>query len=133
MSELLAPERGTTSEMERDWAAIARTPEFQRLLASRRRVVIGGTAFYTAFFVGFLLLLAFAKSALDDTVVGSISIAMLLAASLALMTFVMAYVYAAKANREWNALAEEARRAASRVGSGAAAPAPVAETQEAVR
>ena len=129
MSELLAPERGATSAPDRDWAAIARTPEFQRLIASRRRVVIGGTAFYTAYFVGFLLLLAFAKSALDDTVVGSISVAMLLAASLVLMSFVMAYVYAVRANREWNALAEEARRAASRVGSGAPAPAPVAEAE----
>jgi uncharacterized membrane protein (DUF485 family) len=114
MSELLTQER--VDAPERDWAAIARTPEFQRLLTSRRRLVIGGTAFYTAYFVGFLLSLAFAKSALDDTVVGSISVAMLLAASLVLMTFVIAYVYAVKANREWSVLAEEATGAASRVG-----------------
>jgi uncharacterized membrane protein (DUF485 family) len=129
MSELAAPERGSNGAPDRDWTTIARSPEFQRLLASRRRVVIGGTAFYTAYFVGFLLLLAFAKSALDDTVVGSISIAMLLAASLVLMTFVMAYVYAAKANSEWNALVEEAARAASPVGE----PAPVASVPVAER
>jgi uncharacterized membrane protein (DUF485 family) len=112
MTELSAPERGATSAPDRDWAAIARSPEFERLLASRRRVVVAGTAFYTAYFVGFLLLLAFAKDALDETVVGSISVAMLLAASLVLMTFVLAWIYAAKANSEWNALAAEAARAA---------------------
>jgi uncharacterized membrane protein (DUF485 family) len=99
----------------RDWAAVERTPEFQRLLKSRRRLMVGGTAFYTAYFVGFLLLLSFAKDTLAEEVAGSISVAMLAAVSLCLMTFVMAYIYAVKANGEWNTLVAEATASAERL------------------
>jgi uncharacterized membrane protein (DUF485 family) len=124
MSELTAPPREPAAAPDRDWAAIERTPEFQRLLSSRRRIVVGGTLFYAAYFVGFLLLLGFAEGVLDDMVAGSISVAMLLAASLVLMTFVMAYVYAAKANSEWNSLTEDAALAASRVSEPTTTPPP---------
>lgn len=103
-------------EEERDWAAVERSPEFQRLLRSRRRLVVGGTAFYTAYFVGFLLLLGFAKDTLAEEVGANISIAMLAAVSLCLMTFVMAWIYAAKANGEWNRLVAEASASAERIG-----------------
>ena len=40
-----------STHAEPDWAALARSPQFRELMASRRRFLVAGTAFYSLYFL----------------------------------------------------------------------------------
>jgi uncharacterized membrane protein (DUF485 family) len=61
-----------------DWTALAHSREFRELMASRRRFLVAGTVFYCAYFVAFLCLLGFAPDTMSDSVLGSVSLALVL-------------------------------------------------------
>ena len=46
---------------ETDWAAIEQSTEFRELTARRRRFLIPATVFFLTFFLGYLLLAAYAQ------------------------------------------------------------------------
>ena len=89
---------------EPDWAAIARSPQFKELTASRRRFLIAATCFYCAYFFGFLCLLAFAPDTMAKPVFGSVTLALVLGMSLVVLAFVMAFLHARRAN-QWDRMA----------------------------
>jgi uncharacterized membrane protein (DUF485 family) len=93
-----------STSAEPDWPTLARSREFKALMASRRRFLVGGTVFYTSYFVAFLCLLGFAPDAMSESVVGSVSLALVLGMSLVVLAFVMAYLHARKGD-EWDRLA----------------------------
>ncbi|MEN3281675.1 MAG: hypothetical protein V7607_2815 [Solirubrobacteraceae bacterium] len=97
---------------ERDWTALAHTREFRELMASRRRFLVSGTVFYCSYFVAFLCLLGFAPGTMSESVVGSVSLALVLGMSLILLAFVMAYLHARKGD-EWDRLAQGVLAAAA--------------------
>jgi uncharacterized membrane protein (DUF485 family) len=94
-----------SASAEPDWTALARSPEFRDLIASRRRFLVAGTASYTAYFVAFLCLLGFAPDTMSEPVFGSVTLALVLGMSLVLLAFVMAFLHARKAG-EWDRLAQ---------------------------
>ena len=59
-----------SSLAEPNWEALARSPQFRELLASRRRFVWWVTGFYTLYLVGFLALLGYAKDFMANEVLG---------------------------------------------------------------
>ena len=87
-----------------DWAALARSPEFRELMASRRRFLVAGTAFYSLYFFAYLCLLGFAPDAMSTYLFGSVSYALAGGMSLVVLAFVMAFLHARKSG-EWERMA----------------------------
>jgi uncharacterized membrane protein (DUF485 family) len=96
---------------EPDWGAIAASPEFQELLASRRRFLIPGVTFFCLYFLAFLSLLGWAPDTMAEHVLGTISLALVLGASVVFLTFVMAWLYTRK-SAEWSELSRRVTAAA---------------------
>jgi uncharacterized membrane protein (DUF485 family) len=94
-----------STSVEPDWSALARSPQFRELMASRRRFLVAGTAFYCAYFLAFLCLLGFAPDTMSDRVVGSVTLALVAGMSLIVLAFVMAFLHARKAD-EWDRMAQ---------------------------
>jgi uncharacterized membrane protein (DUF485 family) len=94
-----------STSVEPDWSALARSPQFHELMASRRRFLVAGTTFYCGYFLAFLCLLGFAPDTMSERVVGSVSLALVLGMSLIVVAFVMAYLHARKAD-EWDRMAQ---------------------------
>ncbi len=87
-----------------DWAALARSPRFRELMASRRRFLVAGTAFYSLYFLAYLCLLGFAPDTMGKYLFGSVSYALAGGMSLVLLAFVMAFLHARKSG-EWERMA----------------------------
>jgi uncharacterized membrane protein (DUF485 family) len=88
-----------------DWTALARSPQFRELMASRRRFLVAGTAFYSLYFLAFLCLLAFAPDTMSKALFGSVTLALAAGMSLVVLAFVMAFLHARKSG-EWERLAQ---------------------------
>jgi uncharacterized membrane protein (DUF485 family) len=82
-----------------DWKGIANTPEFMKLHESRRRFTLIGLAIETGALVVVMGLYGFAPDAMGKPAIGSITWALLSGTGLVLLTFVMAWAYARKANQ----------------------------------
>ena len=59
-----------SSLAEPNWEALARSPQFRELLASRRRFVWWVSGFYSLYLVAFLALLGYAKDFMANEVLG---------------------------------------------------------------
>ena len=92
-----------SSHAEPGWEALARDPEFRALVASRRRFVAIGTAFYSSYLIAFLALLGYAPDLMSDEFAG-ISLALWGGLSICALTVVMAWLYARRAG-EWERMA----------------------------
>ena len=71
-----------------DWEAIERSPEFQELVRKRRAFVLPGTIFYLAWYMGFILLVAYAEDFMSESVYEGLTVGY----CLALTQFVMVLV-----------------------------------------
>ena len=87
-----------------DWTALARSPQFQKLMANRRHFLVAGTAFYSLYFLAYLCLLGFAPDAMGKYLFGSVSYALAGGMSLVVLAFVMAFLHARKSG-EWERMA----------------------------
>lgn len=94
-----------STHAEPDWAALERSPQFRELMASRRRFLVAGTAFYSTYFLAYLCLLGFAPDAMSEYLFGSVSLALAGGMSLVVLAIAMAFLHARKAG-EWDRLAE---------------------------
>jgi uncharacterized membrane protein (DUF485 family) len=94
-----------STHAEPDWGALARSPQFRELMASRRRFLVAGTAFYSLYFLAYLCLLGFAPDAMGKYLFGSVSYALAGGMSLVVLAFVMAFLHARKAG-EWERMAQ---------------------------
>jgi uncharacterized membrane protein (DUF485 family) len=94
-----------SSMAEPGWEALARNPRFRELVANRRRFVFPMTAFYTLYLVAYLALLGYAKD-LMATEVLSLSLALWGGLSICVLTVVLAFAYARRAN-EWERMAQQ--------------------------
>jgi uncharacterized membrane protein (DUF485 family) len=94
-----------STHVEPDWAALARSPQFRELMASRRRFIVAGTAFYSLYFLAYLCLLGFAPDTMSKYLFGSVTYALAGGMSLVVLAFVMAFLYARKSD-EWDRMAQ---------------------------
>jgi uncharacterized membrane protein (DUF485 family) len=76
-----------------DWEALEQRPEFRQLVAERRRFVIPALCLFVVWFGTFLGLAAYARGFMRKQPIGHISWAYLLALSLILMTWGIAFAY----------------------------------------
>ena len=111
--------RTSAMRFEPDWDAIAESPEFRELERSRRHFLVPATAFFSAYFLVFLCLLAFAPDAMAKHAIGSISYALLAGVSVVLVGFVMAWLYTRK-SAGWAELSERVAATARRPARGGA-------------
>jgi uncharacterized membrane protein (DUF485 family) len=81
------------AKREPDWEALERSPEFRELVAARRRFVGPALALFVAWFGGFLVLTGYARGFMAKRPVGGLSWAYLLALSLIVMTWLIAWMY----------------------------------------
>ena len=95
-----------STHAEPDWAALARSPQFRELMASRRRFLVAGTAFYSLYFLAYLCLLGFAPDTMGKYLFGSVSYALAGGMSLVVLAFVMAFLHARKSG-EWERMAQD--------------------------
>ena len=91
-----------------DWEAIERSPEFQELVHKRRSFVIPGTIFFLSWYLGFILLCAYAEDFMAESVYQGLTVGYCLALTQFVMVFVLGIWYLRKADHEFDPLAERA-------------------------
>jgi uncharacterized membrane protein (DUF485 family) len=91
-----------------DYEAIERSPEFQELVHRRRGFVLPCTAFFLAWYLGFILLCAYAPDFMGESVYEGLTVGYCLALTQFVMVFVLGLWYLRKANRVFDPLAERA-------------------------
>jgi uncharacterized membrane protein (DUF485 family) len=96
------------SQMPIDWEAIERSPEFEALVRKRRRFVVPCTIFFLAWYLGFILLCAYAPGFMGDSVYQGLTVGYCLALTQFVMVFVLGVWYLRKSDRDFDPLAERA-------------------------
>jgi uncharacterized membrane protein (DUF485 family) len=91
-----------------DWEAIERSPEFQELVRKRRSFVLPGTIFFLAWYMGFILLTAYAEDFMSRRVYEGLTVGYCLALTQFVMVLVLGLLYLRKADRDFDPLAEKA-------------------------
>jgi uncharacterized membrane protein (DUF485 family) len=121
-----------------DWEAIERSPEFQELVHRRRKFVIPCTVFFLSWYMGFILLTAYAQGFMGERIYQGLTVGYCLALTQFVMVAVLGLWYLRKADREFDPLAERATAAyaeddrhpgARRFERERVATAPVAEVE----
>ena len=97
---------------EIDWEAIERSPEFQELVHRRRRFVIPCTIFFLSWYMGFILLTAYAQDFMGESVYQGLTVGYCLALTQFVMVVGLGLWYLRKADREFDPLAERAAQVA---------------------
>ena len=120
---------------EIDWEVIEASPEFQELVRKRRSFVLPGTIFFLSWYMGFILLCAYAGGFMSESVYEGLTVGYCLALTQFVMVLVLGLMYlsrsakvydplAAKAIERWEYLDTDEARAGrdkdSRIGSRAA-------------
>jgi len=112
MAEQPAGSGASERPAEINWRAAEQSSEFRRLVRTRNRFVYPATAFFLIWYVGFILLAGYAPDFMGESVYEGLTVGYLLALSQFVMTWGLAWWYLRKSNREFDPLAEEARRVA---------------------
>jgi uncharacterized membrane protein (DUF485 family) len=113
-----------TTDPRIDWKAVEQSPEFRELIAARRRFVLPATIFYLSWYLGFILLAGYAPDFMGRSVYEGLTVGYCLALTQFVMVFALGTMYARRAARVFDPLAERVVRRAE----GAArrdGPAPV--------
>jgi uncharacterized membrane protein (DUF485 family) len=91
-----------------DWEEIERSPEFQELVKRRKAFVLPGTIFFLAWYMGFILLVAYAEDFMSRRVYEGLTVGYCLALTQFVMVLVLGVMYLRKADHEFDPLAEKA-------------------------
>jgi uncharacterized membrane protein (DUF485 family) len=91
-----------------DWEAIERSPEFQELVHRRRRFVIPCTIFFLCWYMGFILLTAYAEDFMGERIYQGLTVGYCLALTQFAMVLVLGLWYLRKSDNEFDPLAERA-------------------------
>jgi uncharacterized membrane protein (DUF485 family) len=93
---------------EIDWEAIERSPEFQELVHRRRAFVIPCTIFFLAWYMGFIVLTAYAPDFMGERVYQGLTVGYCLALTQFVMVVTLGLWYLRKSDREFDPLAAKA-------------------------
>src|SRR4029453_1800026 len=92
-----------------DWEAAERSPEFRELTRRKKAFVVPATAFFMAWYFGFVILCGYAPDFMGrEFITDGLTVGYVLALSQFLMTWVLGWMYLRKANREFDPLAAKA-------------------------
>jgi uncharacterized membrane protein (DUF485 family) len=103
-----------TPESRADWESLERSPDFRQLVSSRRRFVAPALIAFVVWYGGFLALTAYARDFMDTKVIGNFTWAWLLALSLIVMTWLIAWLYLRWSERRLMPLVERTARETER-------------------
>jgi uncharacterized membrane protein (DUF485 family) len=101
-----APPSGTPEDA---YAAIHASAEFAELRRRFRRFVFPATVGFLAWYFAYVLLASFAHDLMAQPVVGNINVALVLGLAQFVTTFLLAWWYATKAERDFDPLADRLR------------------------
>lgn len=101
-----------SSEPQVDWRAVERSPEFQELIARRRRFVLPATIFFLAWYIGFILLAGYAPDFMARSVHEGLNVGYCLALTQFVMVGVLGLMYLRRADNVYDPLAEKVRQRA---------------------
>lgn len=105
------------SEPQPDWEAIERSPEFQELVSAKRRFIVPATAFFLAWYLGFVALCGYAPDFMAESVYEGLTVGYVLALTQFVMVGVLGVWYLRRAQNVFDPLADEvARRAEAALG-----------------
>jgi uncharacterized membrane protein (DUF485 family) len=76
-----------------DWEQVERSEQFQDLAATRRRVVLPLLIVFVVWYGGFLVLTAYARDFMAETIYRGFTVAYAAAFSLIVMTWLVAFIY----------------------------------------
>ena len=82
-----------------DWNRVANMPEFQEMLAAKRRFVIPATLFFVVYYFALPVLVGYAPEFMSQKVWGPVNIAYLFALSQFFMAWILAFLYFRVAGR----------------------------------
>ncbi len=91
-----------------DWEEIERSPEFQELVKRRKAFVLPGTIFYLTWYMGFILLVAYAEDFMASRVYQGLTVGYCLALTQFVMVVVLGLLYLRKSENEFDPLAAKA-------------------------
>ena len=91
-----------------DWEAIEDSPEFQELERTRRSFVLPATIFFLAWYMGFVVLAAYAEDFMSERVYQGLTVGYCLALTQFVMVLVLGVMYLRRADRVYDPLAAKA-------------------------
>ena len=95
-----------------DWQAVEQSPEFQELVAVKRRFVLPATIFFLSWYFGFVLLAGYAPDFMGRSVYEGLTVGYCLAFTQFVMVGTLGLMYLRRAERVYDPLAEEVVRRA---------------------
>ena len=110
--------RDTADARASQWAVLAASTEFRRLITAKRNFIIPAVVFFLVYYFALPLGNGLAPSLMNTKIIGNINLAYLFALSEFVMAWILAAVYIRRANRVFDPLAEAVRRLAARMGLG---------------
>jgi len=93
-----------------DWQAVAKSPEFQELVAARRRFVLPATIFFLAWYIGFILLAGYAPDFMARSVYQGLTVGYCIALTQFVMVGTLGLMYLRRSERVYDPLAEKVAR-----------------------
>lgn len=93
-----------------DWKQVESSPEFQRLVAARRRIVIPSLILFVLVFGTFTVLAAWEHHFMARQIVSGFTVAYAFALGLIVMTWLIAFIYIRSSNSRVDPLAEAVAR-----------------------
>jgi uncharacterized membrane protein (DUF485 family) len=91
-----------------DWKAIEASPEFQELVRKRRAFVVPATIFFLAWYMGFIVLAAYAEDFMSERVYQGLTVGYCLALTQFVMVLVLGIMYLRRADEVYDPLAAKA-------------------------
>jgi uncharacterized membrane protein (DUF485 family) len=91
-----------------DWEAIEASPEFQELVRTRRSFVVPATIFFLTWYMGFIVLAAYAEDFMSERVYQGLTVGYCLALTQFVMVLVLGIVYLRRSDRVYDPLAAKA-------------------------
>jgi uncharacterized membrane protein (DUF485 family) len=91
-----------------DWEAVEASSEFQELVRTRRSFVVPATIFFLAWYMGFILLAAYAEDFMSERVYQGLTVGYCLALTQFVMVLVLGLMYLRRANKVYDPLAAKA-------------------------
>jgi uncharacterized membrane protein (DUF485 family) len=104
------------SKPQMNWAAIDADPRFQALHRKKSVFLWSLMIFSMVYYFALPIMAAYFKSTFDIKVWGVINVGLLFALSEFVVTWAIAVIYARRANREFDAMAEEIVKDAHKIG-----------------
>jgi uncharacterized membrane protein (DUF485 family) len=91
-----------------EWQTIEASPDFKELMRRRRSFVVPGTIFFLVWYMGFILLAAYAPDFMSERVYEGLTVGYCLALTQFVMVLVLGLMYLSRSNKVYDPLAEKA-------------------------